>query len=178
MKIYVHLWQHLAEFFLEWKMFQINCVDKIMTHFLCSITLFRKSCRLWGNVEKILQSRASHMWQYSLCPLHAGCLYKYTLRICNTYRFSTVTMVARTHLKFALYVYCLSCYIRWAQRWEFVWYNKYCVCIFSIFYYVLNILVCILRDEYGRLPKRVEATKKLRLYLYCMCKGLFYNKTN
>jgi len=27
-------------------------VEKIKTHVLCSVTLCRKSCRLWDNVEK------------------------------------------------------------------------------------------------------------------------------
>jgi len=38
MKTYVHLWQYLAEFFLEWKMFQTEFVEKIKTHILYSIT--------------------------------------------------------------------------------------------------------------------------------------------
>jgi len=33
-------------------MFQTKAVEKIKTHILCSVTLFRKSCRLWDNVEK------------------------------------------------------------------------------------------------------------------------------
>ena len=45
---------------------------------------------------------------------HAHCMldmygYKYTLRLCNTYRFSIATMVATTRLSVTLYVYCLSC---------------------------------------------------------------------
>jgi hypothetical protein len=52
MKTYVHLWQYLAKFFLEWEMFQTKVVDKIKTHILCSITFSRKSYRLWDNVEK------------------------------------------------------------------------------------------------------------------------------
>jgi hypothetical protein len=52
MKTYVHLWQYLTEFFLEWEMFQTKVVEKTKTHILCSITFFRKSCRLWDNVEK------------------------------------------------------------------------------------------------------------------------------
>jgi len=35
--------------------------------------------------------------------------YKHTLRICNTYCFSTATMVARTRLNVGLHVHCLSC---------------------------------------------------------------------
>ena len=52
MKTFSHLWQYLAEFFVEWEMFQIKVVEKIKTHILCSITFHRKSCRLGDNVEK------------------------------------------------------------------------------------------------------------------------------
>jgi hypothetical protein len=48
----VHLWQYLAEFFLQWEMFQTKVVEKIKTHILCSITFLRKSCRLWDNLWK------------------------------------------------------------------------------------------------------------------------------
>jgi hypothetical protein len=33
-------------------MFQINVLDKIKTHILCSVKFFRKSCCLGDNVEK------------------------------------------------------------------------------------------------------------------------------
>jgi len=33
-------------------MFQIIVVEKIRSHILCSVTVFRKPCRLWDNVEK------------------------------------------------------------------------------------------------------------------------------
>jgi hypothetical protein len=46
------LWQYLAKFFLEWETFQTKFVEKIKTHILCSVTFFRKSCRLWDNIEK------------------------------------------------------------------------------------------------------------------------------
>ena len=46
---------NLAHFFLEWEMFQIKCVENIKTHILCSVTLFQKSCRLWDNVENIVE---------------------------------------------------------------------------------------------------------------------------
>jgi hypothetical protein len=32
MKTFSHLWQYLAEFFLEWEMIQIKAVDEIKTH--------------------------------------------------------------------------------------------------------------------------------------------------
>jgi hypothetical protein len=53
MKTFLHLWQYLAEFFLEWEMFQIKFIEKIKTHVLGSITFFfRKSYSLWDNVKK------------------------------------------------------------------------------------------------------------------------------
>jgi hypothetical protein len=57
MKTFSHLWQFLAEFSLEWEVFQINVVDKIAIHILCSVTFFRKSCRLWENAEKYGRAR-------------------------------------------------------------------------------------------------------------------------
>jgi hypothetical protein len=47
----VHL-GYLAELFSEWEIFHTKVIEKIKTHILCSITFFRKSCRLWDNVEK------------------------------------------------------------------------------------------------------------------------------
>ena len=52
MKTDIHFWSYLAQFFLEWEMFQTKVVVKIKTHVLCSATFFRKSCRLWENVQK------------------------------------------------------------------------------------------------------------------------------
>jgi hypothetical protein len=49
--IYIFL-SYLADFFLEWEMFQTKAVEKIKTHILFSITFFLKSCCLWENMEK------------------------------------------------------------------------------------------------------------------------------
>ena len=57
MKTQVHLWKYLAQFFLEWEIFHSEVVEKMNTHILCSITCFRKSCRLWDNVEKFGTAR-------------------------------------------------------------------------------------------------------------------------
>ena len=42
MKTYVHLWQYLAEFFLESEVFQTKVVGTIKTHILYSKIFFRK----------------------------------------------------------------------------------------------------------------------------------------
>jgi hypothetical protein len=51
METNVHLWWYLAEFFLEWEMFQTKDVQKIKTHIVCLITFFCKSCHLQDDVE-------------------------------------------------------------------------------------------------------------------------------
>ena len=50
-------WSYLAQFFLEREMFQTKVVEKIKTHILCSVTVFRKSCRLWDNLGKYSRAR-------------------------------------------------------------------------------------------------------------------------
>jgi hypothetical protein len=47
-----HVWQYLAEFFLEWEIFQIKVLEKIKIHVLYSVPYFRKSCSSWDNVKK------------------------------------------------------------------------------------------------------------------------------
>jgi len=89
-----------------------NCSDKSCrenqnTHIVFSNSLPpRKSCRLWGKVDKnIVESDRPQMnnTAHTHCVLDTlGC--KHTLRICNTYRFSTAAMVARTGLDVTLHV--------------------------------------------------------------------------
>jgi len=50
MKASVHLRSYLAHLFLGREMFQTEVVEKLETHILCAITIYRKSCRLWDNV--------------------------------------------------------------------------------------------------------------------------------
>jgi hypothetical protein len=52
MKTNIHSWSYLAQFFLEWKMFQTKFVDRVKTHFHVQLLFFRKSCCLWDNVRK------------------------------------------------------------------------------------------------------------------------------
>ena len=56
MKTNIYFLSYLTEFPLEWEMFQIKFVEKIKTHVLFSMNVFRKSCRLWDNVEKFRRS--------------------------------------------------------------------------------------------------------------------------
>jgi len=75
------------------------CREKQNTHFIINI-FFRKSCPLWHNLEKYC--RAEHatddnMAQEHCTPDTSG--YRHTPTICNSYCFSTATMVARTPLR-------------------------------------------------------------------------------
>jgi len=64
---------YLAHFFLQWEMFQTKVVEKNKTHVLCSIFVFRKSFRLWDNLETYCTA-VQATWLYGACALHAGYL--------------------------------------------------------------------------------------------------------
>jgi hypothetical protein len=86
MKTDIHFWSYLAQFFLEWNIFRTKVVQNIKTRILSSVTFFffRKSCRLWDNVEKYCT--AGHATQYNTALAHCTLDtqgYKNTLRICN-----------------------------------------------------------------------------------------------
>ena len=135
-----HLWQYLAKFFLEWEMFQIKVVEKIKTHILCPVTAFRKSCRLWDNVEKSGGVRGAsndatvwpirvacwiskatcthaHAQAHALGHTHGHKLthtHTHTrTQICNTYYLSTATMIRDrfSMLRYA-YIVCLVIIIK------------------------------------------------------------------
>ena len=92
MRTFVHFSPYLAHLFLKWKMFQIKIVDKIKKkHILCSVTFYRKSWRLWDNVEKYGTAGLATLdkMAHVHCMLDTWGCYKHTLRICNTYYFST-----------------------------------------------------------------------------------------
>ena len=52
MNTFSHLWQHLAEFCVEWEIYWIEVVEKINTHILYSGIFFGKSLRIWDNVAE------------------------------------------------------------------------------------------------------------------------------
>jgi hypothetical protein len=101
MNTYVHLWQYLARFLLKWKMLQTKVVEEMKTHFMFSNFFFsfenRAVCEImWRNIVERGQATDDNM-------AHAHCMldtegYKHALKICNTYSFSTATVVAGTRL--------------------------------------------------------------------------------
>ena len=69
MKTNIHFWSYLAQFFLEWKIFQTKVVEKIKQHNLDSVTVLQKPYRLWNNVEK-KSSTAGHAKNVNIAHVH------------------------------------------------------------------------------------------------------------
>ena len=63
MKTRVHLW-YVPDLFLEYEMFQTKVVKEVKTHFIFNTFFFKKSCRLWDNVEKMWYSQTGLILQY------------------------------------------------------------------------------------------------------------------
>jgi hypothetical protein len=88
-----------------------SCRENHNTHFMFR-NFFRKIVPFMRYPEKIWYGRINHRPQYN--KVHAPCMLddwgsKHKLRICNTYCFSTATMVTRTRLNVMLDVHCRSC---------------------------------------------------------------------
>jgi hypothetical protein len=73
MKTCSHLGQYLAEFFLEWEMFQIRVTEKIKTHILYSVT-FSENRAVYEIMSKnvVEPERSQTTIQYRAYALHAG----------------------------------------------------------------------------------------------------------
>jgi len=77
MKTNVHFWSYLAEFFLEWEMFQTNVVEKMKTHFMLSIPPSPPPSKILPFVRycgRILNRRTGYRLQHGTCALHTGYL--------------------------------------------------------------------------------------------------------
>ena len=90
-----------------------SCRENQNTHLVFSNYFFLQN----GAVYEIMWKNNVHpgrpqMTIWRACALHAGYLRLqiHTLRICNTYSFSTATVVAQTGLNVTLCVHCLYCY--------------------------------------------------------------------
>ena len=119
MKTFTHLWQYLAEFFLEWEMFQIKVVEKVETHILRRVPFLRAAREImWKNMVEPERSQMTIRRMRSACLVsnatreHAQAPSHAHAQIHNTCRISTATTVAWTFLSVMLYVHCLSCYCK------------------------------------------------------------------
>jgi hypothetical protein len=107
-KSYVNLQSYLSHF-LWWEIFQTRVVEKIRTHISCSIPSSR-NCSvyeiMWKNTSEPDRPQITIRRMRITCAITQA--YMHTLRLCNTYRFSTATVVTQTRL-ITLYINCLSC---------------------------------------------------------------------
>jgi hypothetical protein len=87
-------------------MFQTKVLEKIKTYILYSINIFRKSWRVWDDVEKYFSARRTADGNITrrMCVQCWITKAANTLRICNNYCFSTSIIVTRMHLNVTLYV--------------------------------------------------------------------------
>jgi hypothetical protein len=110
LKTNIHFWSCLALVFLRMKNVAGKICRENKPHILYSVTSFRKSWLLWDNVEKYCTARqvTDDNMAHGQCMLDIKG-YKPTIRICNTYFFSTATMVARTRLNVTWYAHWVSC---------------------------------------------------------------------
>ena len=71
MKMFSHWWHYLAQFFLEWKMFEIKIAEEIKVYLVCSVTFSRKLYPLWDTVEKFGGAREAADYNIAArCMLH------------------------------------------------------------------------------------------------------------
>ena len=107
----VHLWQYLAQFFLEWEMLQTKVVQKIKTHILCSITFFSSENLdvyeiIWTN------SVESDRPQMIIWRMHTTC---WILQATDTHSEYVIVNVfslqqwLRKRATVILCIHCLSC---------------------------------------------------------------------
>jgi hypothetical protein len=122
MKTFSRLWQYLAEFFVEWEIYQIKVVEKIKTHILCSAIFFPPSNRtVYEIMSKNMMEpeRTQTIWRqrmpYGISKFtrgraRAGAHARTHTLTHNTDCFSKATVVSWTRLSVTLYVHCLSCF--------------------------------------------------------------------
>jgi len=110
MKTNIHFLSYLIQFFLELETFQIKVVEKLDTHILHSIT-FSQNCAvyelMWKNMVQPDKPDHNIIWCMYAARLDVWG-YRHKLRICNTYSFSTATMVMGMCLHVTIYIHCLS----------------------------------------------------------------------
>jgi len=103
----MYFWSHLAQFFLEWKMYHPKLVEKNKTHFTFSRAPPPTKIVPFVWCGKNLYHRTGRQWQYGYTHTHT---HTHTHRICIIYCFSMATMVMRTRLNVTFYAHCLSCF--------------------------------------------------------------------
>jgi len=103
-------------------MFQTKVVEKLKTHILCSITIYRKSCRVWDNVEKYGtagQATDETTWRMRI----ACCIPKSTDAhsiFVILVAFPPQQWLHETRLNVTLYIHCLSYVTPFCERTDMI----------------------------------------------------------
>jgi len=106
----IHFRSYLAHFFLEWKLFWAEVVERLETHILCSVTFFENRTFYEITWKNIVEGGRPQMiiWRmFIACWISKA---TNTGRLCNTHCFSTATVVAWTRFNVTLYTQCLCCW--------------------------------------------------------------------
>jgi hypothetical protein len=106
----LHVW-YLAEFCLDWEIFPTKVVEKIKTHILCSVRLFRTPCdeMMWRNVVRVRQAAFGNT-AHVLCMLdNSGYTHTHGHSEINIYCFPNATMAKWARLSVTLYIHCMCC---------------------------------------------------------------------
>ena len=117
MKTNIHFLTYLAQFFLEWEMFQTEVVEEIKTHILFQITFCRKSYRLWDNVEKYRSAGRPQMAIWSMriacwIPKATHTQSQYVILIAFPHQRCMKGLASMIH-RYVNYLYCKF----WQQRY-------------------------------------------------------------
>jgi hypothetical protein len=107
----IHFWSHLAQFVVEWEMYQTKVVKKIEVRILCSVTLFFLENRvvyeiMWRNGVQLSRPQITIWGMRIACWIPKA---TNTHPECNIYCFFTTKIVERGRLNVTLYVHCLCC---------------------------------------------------------------------
>ena len=136
------------------------------THILCLIMFFfffRKPCRLWDNVEKPGGAREATNY-VTIWRIHVACWISKATRtrtqMCNTYCFSTATMVSLKCLNVTLYVHCLSCYVINMVAEFYIYRN---LCCTKLFWSTNKMFFWNLSEKMDSLYARFFSVQQIRL---------------
>jgi hypothetical protein len=110
MKTNIHFLSYLAQFFLQWEIFQIKFVEKIKARISCSVTFFFQNLAaygiMWNNVVEP-ERRQIIIWSMRIaCRIRKA---THTLGMCNADCLCTAITVKRMHFNVTLYLQYTAC---------------------------------------------------------------------
>jgi len=115
-------------------MFQTKVVQEVKIHVLYSVTVFRKSCRLWVNVEKYCRAGQATCDNMA----HAHCMRQrlqiHTLGLCNTHCFFHCnigcTNAPQCHVTHTFFFFFFSSTTVWVLACSIISFHCFLSCTF------------------------------------------------